>query len=354
MKQKKVLIGASGGVDSSVSMALLKNKGYAVSAVFLRFWDEGKKNTKAMEDAKSVCEVLDIPFEIIDVRADFKKTVIKYFLDEYAKGRTPNPCIFCNEKMKFKMLFEVAKRKGIEMVATGHYAKIKKGKNGKEISYKLFPGSDKKKDQSYFLYRLKQKDLARIIFPLGEYQKEEVRELAKKFQLPVFEKSDSQDVCFMANDSLEEFLRKKIKLKKGKILDGDGNVLGEHRGLPLYTIGQRKGIEIGGTGPYYVFFKDMRKNILVVSNELSDLTTAQKKIKLAKVVWAKGVSPKLPLSVLARTRYHNPLFRAIIKKSQDEKTCHLEFSIPQKAISSGQSAVIYGKNEEILGGGIIK
>jgi len=366
-------VGVSGGVDSSVSLALLKDQGYAVSAVFLRFWDIKGRNNKSLQDAKSVCKILGIPLKVVDARADFKKLVIKYFLVEYARGNTPNPCVFCNEKMKFKLLFSVAKKMKIELIATGHYTRLcrefpisnfqflnkrnlstgkEEAKN--EAKYNLMEAKDKNKDQSYFLYRLKQKDLARIIFPLGNYEKSEVRRLAQKFHLPVFNKDDSQDVCFMAGVNLEGFLKKRIKLKKGKIVDEDGNVLGEHKGLPLYTIGQRKGIEIGGTGPYFVIAKDGRKNKLVVTNKLNHPALRKKAIQLIDVVWTSGVMPKLPLSIIARTRYHNPLVRAMIKNSKTKKTCLLEFDTPQKAISPGQSVVFYGKNEEVLGGGIIK
>lgn len=364
MKEKKVLVGVSGGVDSAVTCALLKNKGYAVSAVFLRFWGSVEKNKKALADAKKICLLLDVPLTIKDVRAEFKKTVVKYFLSEYACGRTPNPCVFCNEKMKFKLLFEVAKKMGIEFVATGHYARVMKhetcsmkqktSSKKQEIDYKLFPASDKKKDQSYFLYRLKQKQLSKIIFPLGGYSKEAVRKLAKKFGLPVFDKSDSQDVCFMADNDLRKFLKGKIRLKKGKIFDTEGKMVGEHRGLPLYTIGQRKGIEIGGTGPYFVVAKDMKKNRLLVASKSNHSVVAQKAVDLEKVVWTSGVPVKMPASVLARTRYHNPLSRAIISVIKGKEACRVEFDAPQKAISPGQSVVFYAKNEEILGGGIIK
>jgi tRNA-specific 2-thiouridylase len=354
MEQKKVLVGISGGVDSSVSCALLKDKGYAVSAVFLRFLKGVEKNKKALNDARVICNILDIPLIVIDARTEFEKTVIGYFFDDYAQGKTPNPCVFCNEKMKFKLLFETAKKRGIELMATGHYARIKKSKIGGKMNYRLFPGSDEKKDQAYFLYRLGQEQLSRTIFPLGEYQKVDVRRLAEKFQLPVFDKDDSQDVCFMANGKLEEFLRRKIKLKKGKTVDMDGRVLGEHRGLSLYTIGQRKGIEIGGKGPYFVISKDLEKNTLIVTNDLSHPASTQKKIEVEDVVWVDGVSPKLPLAVFVRTRYHNLLVRAIIKDSKNQRICLLEFAVPQKAVSPGQSVVFYGKNKRILGGGIIK
>jgi tRNA-specific 2-thiouridylase len=370
MLQKKVLIGISGGVDSSVACALLKNKGYAVSAVFLRFWEAGEKAKKALADAKNICSVLDIPLAILEVRKEFKNTVVRYFLAEYARGKTPNPCVFCNEKMKFKLLFETADKLGIKMVATGHYAQIMPclpaGRKHKtclpdrqaysmkqRMLYGLFPAKDSKKDQSYFLYRLGQKELVRIIFPLGGYQKAEVRKLAEKFNLPVFEKSDSQDVCFMADNNLEKFLAKKIKLKKGKIIDTQGNVLGEHRGLALYTIGQRKGIEIGGTGPYFVVAKDTKKNSLIVTNNPKHLMLAKKIIELKDVVWTSGVVPKIPLKITVRTRYHNPLVCATIIDIKDDKNWRLEFAVPQKAISPGQSVVFYGRDEEVLGGGII-
>jgi len=252
------------------------------------------------------------------------------------------------------LLFEIAEKLKIKLVATGHYAKIKKITTSEKINYQLFPAIDQKKDQSYFLYRLKQEQLAKILFPLGDYRKEDVRKMAEKFKLPVFNKSDSQDVCFMADNNLESFLIKKIKLKKGKIIDVAKKVLGKHNGLPLYTIGQRKGIEIGGTGPYFVVAKNLKENILIVTNKLNHSALVQKKITLQEVVWTNDIEYVLPLAVLVRTRYHNSLVCAMIKNNPNKKTYQLEFEIPQKAISAGQSVVFYGKDEEVLGGGIIK
>ena len=354
MQRKKVLVGISGGVDSAVSCALLKNEGYAVSAIFLRFWDFRGKGISALMDARVICKTLNIPLTVIDARAKFKKTVIKYFIDEYTRGKTPNPCVFCNEKMKFKLLFETADKLGIKMVATGHYAKVKKSKTKKGLVYKLFSPTDVKKDQTYFLYRLEQKKLARIIFPLSEYTKENVRKLAEKFQLPIFNKAESQDVCFMANGNLEKFLQKKINLQKGNILDTKKNILGEHNGLPLYTIGQRRGIKIGGKGPYFVISKNRRKNILIVTNDSSDSIIMQKRVSLKKIVWTRGVVPRLPFSVLARIRYRNSLVCAIIEKSKNQRNYYGRFAVPQRAVSPGQSMVFYTKNGEILGGGFIK
>ncbi len=351
--ERRVLVGISGGVDSAVALALLKTAGYALEAVFLHLTVDNKKTAKALSDAKKVCKILGVTLHVKEARALFEQKIIGYFVNEYAKGNTPNPCIFCNENIKFKLLLEVAKELKINLVATGHYARIKKIKNGGELKYKLFSGIDNKKDQSYFLYRLKQEQLSKVLFPLGDYEKETVRKLAEDFNLPVFEKNDSQDVCFMHNGGLEDFLKKKINLKKGAIIDTEGKILGEHRGLALYTIGQRKGIEIGGGGPYFVVGKKINKNLLVVTNNLQDLTLFKSVVNLKQVSWV-GDCPRLPLKILVRTRYRNFLEYAIIKAEKDRKKYWLEFENLQRAPSPGQSAVFYAKNGEVLGGGIIK
>ncbi|MFZ2975594.1 MAG: tRNA 2-thiouridine(34) synthase MnmA [Candidatus Moraniibacteriota bacterium] len=358
-KSKKVLLGMSGGVDSCVSAVLLKKQGFDVRGVYLWMWkvDGKKSNTKAIEDAQKIAKILDIPLEIIDVQKKFKKEVVGYFLKEYSAGRTPNPCIFCNENLKFKTLFEVADKLGIDYVATGHYALARKVKSQKskvkleeKFQYKLLEAKDKNKDQSYFLYRLKQKQLARIIFPLGEYQKEEVKTLAKKFKLPVFDKAESQDICFLANISVEEFLAENIKLKKGKIVNTDGKVIGEHLGLPLYTLGQRKGINIGGTGPYYVAKRDAKRNCLTVTNKKEDLFLFSKFANINEVNWI-STAPKLPVKVLARIRYRSSLIPATIVMRR--KKYEIQFDIAQRAVTAGQSVVFYNKKEEVVGGGVV-
>lgn len=352
VKQKRVLVGVSGGVDSAVTLALLKNDGYAVEAIFLCLTNNKEKTNSSLNDAKEICGILNLPLHVVEAQMKFNESVVRYFLNEYAKGRTPNPCVFCNENVKFKLLLENARKMKIGLVATGHYVKIKKVKLGESLTYKLFQARDERKDQSYFLYRLKQRQLARTLFPLGSYDKNEVRELAKNFNLPVFDKVDSQDVCFVDEGKLEKYLAKKIKLKKGQIINTEKTIVGEHRGLALYTIGQRKGIDIGGTGPYFVVTKNVKKNLLIVTNNKAHPALFKDNIALKKVSWVSDC-PGLPLAILVRTRYHNSLERAIIKNGKNGKGYVLEFEKPQRAISPGQSAVFYRCHGEVLGGGII-
>jgi len=363
-KKQKIIMAMSGGVDSSTAAAILKKQGYEVQGVFMRFWTQSKNAKKdvALNDARNVAKFLKIPLRVIDARTKFKKAVVGYFLDEYKRGRTPNPCVFCNENMKFKILFEIMARMKADCVATGHYAKIisnspnclisNKITNPKlKTEYKLLSARDKDKDQSYFLYRLKQSQLSKIIFPLGELKKEEVRKKAKEFGLPVHDKKESQDVCFLASDDAGTFLRNNIRQAKGKIIDGNGNIVGEHEGLFLYTLGQRKGINIGGAGPYWVAGKDGKKNRLLVSNDSKAPALFSSKAGIMGVSWT-AQRPKLPLAALVQTRYHNPLTHVIIEKAK--RDYNLKFKEPQRAVTPGQSAVFYTKEREVLGGGIIR
>lgn len=347
--QKVVLVGMSGGVDSSATAAILKSQDYDVRGAFLLFWSENdKKNKESLKDAKKVARILRIPLSVIDARKKFRKEVVNYFLEEYKKGKTPNPCVFCNENLKFKILFDEMEKMKSDFVATGHYARVIKD----DKRYRLFQAEDKAKDQSYFLYRLNQKKLSKLIFPLGGYKKSEVRQMAKKFKLPVFEKSESQNVCFLLDDDTGRFLKDNLKrLKEGNIEDLRGMVLGKHRGLPLYTVGQRKGINVGGTGPYYVFAKDKRKNVLRVTNDPMDANLYSQKTKLEKVIWV-AEKPSFPARVLVKARYQQESVYAIISKYK--KSYLIFFEKPQKAIAPGQSAVFYSAKGEVLGGGIIK
>jgi len=363
MAKKKVVVGMSGGVDSSVVAAILKNQGYDVVGVFMRFWqdtkaDKAKNNFNenhccslgAYNDAKRVAEMLDIPFYAMDMKTPFKKTVVNYFLEEYKNGRTPNPCVECNRFIKFGEFLKKAKAMGADYVATGHYARLRReiqNPKSKTLNIKLLKGKDTEKDQSYFLYTLTQEKLKHILFPLGDYTKPKVRAMAKKFGLPVHSKKDSQEVCFVG-DGLENFLSKWLKIKKGDIIEVEtGKKLGEHRGLALYTIGQRKGLGLGG-GPFYVVRMDAKKNILYVSNDEKRILS--KELNIKKIDFISGFLPKLPLKIKVKIRYRHSEAPAILKK--EKNNYKIIFNKPQRAITSGQSAVFY-KGDEVLGGGVI-
>lgn len=324
-KGKKIIVAMSGGVDSSVAAALLKKQGYDVVGVFMKFWKEpgaGRENlccsARARLDAKRVAIKLGIPFYVLDAQKEFKKRVVDYFIKEYNRGRTPNPCIECNKWIKFRF----------PNMATGHYARVKNGR--------LFVAKDKQKDQSYFLWTLKQNQLKRILFPIGDYTKKEVREMAKKWDLPVFNKKDSQNICFTAP-------RRSLKTKAGNIITIDGKKVGEHQGLTFYTIGQRKGIKVGGIGPFYVVKKDFKNNALIVSNLEKDLLKKEMVVKNVNWISGKQYSGKCKVKI----RSMAPMTAAIIKRNK------IIFDKEQRAITPGQSAVFYRGNE-VLGGGIIK
>ncbi len=346
----------SGGVDSSVVVALLKKRGYEVHGFFMRFWKDNliEGIDQALADAQEVAKILEIPLHVIDAREIFQQKVVDYFLQEYKNGRTPNPCIFCNENIKFKILFEEMIKIKADMMATGHYAQIKRGFFNRKLKahYNLLEAKDKNKDQSYFLYRLKQKQLARIIFPLGKYKKTKVRKIAKRMGLPVFQKAESQDVCFLANSSVETFLQKNLKMQRGAIINQQNKVIGTHQGLPLYTLGQRKGINIGGTGPYYVKAKDYLKNRLVVTNNKKELLLQSGTIILEAINWIV-ILTDLPKKLLVRTRYRNPLVHATIIKRRDG-LYELKLMEVQKIVAPGQSVVFYNRSKQVIGGGIIK
>lgn len=345
----------SGGVDSSVAAAILKKEGFNVAGLFMDFWKEKGcpgGNKKSLEDAKKVAKILDIPLKIIKAQNIFKKKVVGYFLEEYKNGKTPNPCVFCNENIKFRILLDEMKKAKADLVATGHYALICRSGSGKKGFFQLFQAKDENKDQSYFLYRLNAKDLSRIIFPLGCYKKEEIRKMARDFKLPVFDKAESQNTCFIKDDNTARFLKDNLKLKKGEITDRNGKVLGFHGGLSLYTMGQRKGIDIGGTGPYYVSDKDIKNNKLIVTNNPKDTVLYAKEIYVKKANWIKN-DINFPFLALVKTRYRQKSAYAIIKKEK-KGLYKIEFKIPQRAVSPGQSAVFYSKNGGVLGGGIIK
>ena len=361
----------SGGVDSSVAAALLKRAGvdelrsssrfanarvFDVSGVFMKL---NNFSSEAERRARKVAKILKIPFYVFNFEKEFKKKIVDCFLKEYKAGRTPNPCVVCNKEIKFGLLLEKALRLNADFVATGHYAKIKKIEYRKQkIEYKLLKGRDKNKDQSYFLWQLNQKQLKHVLFPVGDYTKGDVRKLAKKFKLPVFEAPESMEVCFIQT-TINDFLKKYLKEKTGNIVDKENKVLGRHKGLWFYTIGQRKGIGLSG-GPYYVLSKDFEKNLLIVTKNKRDLF--KKELITKEVNWISGKEPrlrqcfdgqaKLPLKIKAKIRYHHNPASATIYKIQDTRYKIL-FDQPQPAITPGQSVVFYS-GQELLGGGVIR
>jgi tRNA-uridine 2-sulfurtransferase len=354
--KKRVIVGLSAGVDSSAAAALLKKQGYDVVAVFMHFWKEPGQDvlrenkccsTESQQDARKIAQILDIPLYTANVAKEFKKEVVDYFLEETKAGRTPNPCVVCNERIKFNFLFKKMLEMDADYVATGHYAEIKEI-GGK---YHLYTSCDEEKDQTYFLYSLSQKQLSRILFPVGKYKKTEIRKMAQKDDLPVFNKDDSQGLCFTPEKSPREFIKRNLKLSSGDVVSTKGKKIGTHEGLELYTVGQRKGINIGGTGPYYVVSRDFKKNQLIVTNDENDPAIHKKTMLVEIKNWIAG-EPEFPREINVKIRYRHPLVRAIIKKNKGH-ICEVEFKEPQKAVTPGQSAVFYTDDKEVLGGGII-
>ncbi|MFH0955870.1 MAG: tRNA 2-thiouridine(34) synthase MnmA [Candidatus Falkowbacteria bacterium] len=362
-RKKLIAVAMSGGVDSSVAAKILKDQGHKVVGIFLHFWHDaaGSENDRtenkccsaeALLDARRVADKIGLPLYTLNFAKIFKKQVADNFLDEYKIGKTPNPCVRCNKSVKLGFLIKQAKKLGFDYVASGHYARLEK--TGKKFN--LFAAKDKNKDQSYFLYTFNQNELAHLFFPLGGYTKTQVRGLAKKFKLPVAEKSESQEICFIPGKSHNEFLKRHLKLKPGLIkitplIKGDRGIVGQHQGLPLYTIGQRKGIAIGGTGPYYAAKMDYKKNILYVVNECNDKILFKDKLIAKNVNWLVGAPPKMPLKCQAVIRYRHKPVKCVITKINKNKY-QVKFGQAQRAITPGQSVVFYRKNQ-VLGGGII-
>lgn len=350
----------SGGVDSSVSAALLKKAGFGVTGMFMKCWsaqDPFGENCSAMDDermARLAAAKIGIPFYSINLIEEYKKRVVQYLLDGYKKGITPNPDVMCNKEIKFGLFFNKAMELGADYVATGHYARLRReipnpksqipNKSGKNIQ--ILQGVDKNKDQSYFLSFIKPKVLDKVLFPIGEYTKPEVRKLAKKFDLPNAERKDSQGICFVGKVDFVDFLKEYIPANPGNIVDMQGNVLGQHEGAFYYTIGQRKGLGLAG-GPYFIVDKNVTENTITVSKNMNDLLT--KEVRIANINWFHKPKNK---AISARIRYRQAPAVGSIAIDKDG-TAVLTFKEEQRAVTPGQLAVLY-KGDQMIAGGIIE
>jgi len=358
-KKLTVAVGLSGGVDSSVAAFLLQQQGYQVIGYYMRNWsmDLGKFKCPWKEDrdyALRVANHLNIPFYTLNFEKEYKQKVVDYLFEGYKKGITPNPDIMCNKEIKFKIFLEKALKLGADKIATGHYSRIKNLSDealtkSEDKKYHLLKGKDNNKDQSYFLYTLNQRQLSKTLFPIGKYTKPQIRKIAKQAKLPTADKPDSQGICFIGEVNITELLKTVIKSKRGDIVTTKGEKIGEHEGVWYYTIGQRKGIKVGGGIPYFVVEKDIKHNKLIVTKGSwsEELFTDYCLVK--EIHWINK-KYKLPLKCLAKTRYRQADQKCTINK--EKGNYKITFSKKQRAITSGQSLVLY-KGKECLGGGVI-
>ncbi|MBE0684384.1 MAG: tRNA 2-thiouridine(34) synthase MnmA [Anaerolineaceae bacterium] len=357
MSEKKptILVAVSGGVDSSVVAAMLAEQGYPIIGVMLHLWSEAGKECEnkcctpqSMEEARKSAQTIGYPFHVIDAAEIFRKQIVQYFLDEYGKGKTPNPCVVCNKDIKWGLLFDKLDEFGADYLATGHYVRLEKEKDSK---VKVLKAKDTLKDQSYVMCMLQQEQLQKTMFPLGNMLKTEVRELARKYDLPMAEKKDSQDLCFVSDDSYRDFLLRNAPdiAQPGDIMDRHGNKVGQHQGLAFYTIGQRKGIRIAAPEPLYVLEKNATENILVVGSS-DDLN--QKKVMVKDVNWISGEIPLSRFEADVKIRYKADYQRSEITP-QDQAKVIIEFDKPVRDATPGQYAVFY-EDDELLGGGEIE
>jgi len=343
-KKSKVLLGMSGGVDSSITALLLQKEGYEVIGATMQLHDYC--NNDQVEDAKDIAKRLGIEHYVFNMKEQFKKHVIDYFIEEYQEGRTPNPCVACNKYIKFGAMIDKAEELGIEYIATGHYARIEKVTDGK---YLLKKGKDERKDQSYMLYNLTQELLAKTIFPLGEYSKEEVRKIAEENGFITANKPDSQEVCFIPDNNHFRFIQENstIPMKKGEIVNTNGEVLGYHEGSAKYTIGQRKGLGISAKTPLFVIDINSEKNQVVLG---SNDELFSKELVATNLNWITFEKLEKEMEVDAKIRYKAKESKAKIYPM--EYKVKVVFEKPQRAITKGQSVVFY-KDDIVLGGGII-
>ena len=343
MNGKRIYVGLSGGVDSSVTAALLYKQGYEVTAVYMKNWTQDLPGVTCpwqedLRDARAVATRLDIPLKVYDFQTEYRHKVVDYMVAEYAAGRTPNPDIMCNQEIKFKLFLGAALADGADAIATGHYATVTDGR--------LMRGVDAAKDQTYFLYRVTKAALAHTIMPIGAYTKPQVRKLAAEFKLPTASKKDSQGICFVGPVGMKAFLQQYVTAEPGPIVMSDGREIGQHDGAIFYTIGQRQGLGVGGGKPFYVTCKDMATNTVYVTDNPDDLELYGDTIQLTDVHWIDK-TPKVGETYQVRLRHRGELV-----DGKFESANLINLAKPMKALAAGQSAVVYD-GVTVLGGGII-
>ena len=338
----------SGGVDSSVTAALLKEQGYDVTGVYMKNWTQDLPGMicpwkQDYQDAKRVAAHLGTPFKVYDFQKQYRQKVVDYMIDEYKAGRTPNPDIMCNQEVKFKLFLEAALADGADMIATGHYARIKDGQ--------LLAGIDPNKDQSYFLCRVTEPALRKSLMPIGEFIKPAVRKLARKFGLATADKKDSQGICFVGKVGIKDFLQQFVEASPGTVIDQKGRVVGEHDGALFYTIGQRQGLGVGGGLPYYVVGKDMAKNEVYVTTDLQDERLWSNELTLASIHWINR-PPTKNQTYMVRTRYRAELLAISDLRQHENDTWHVTLRDEVRALTPGQSAVVY-QGDRVVGSGLV-
>lgn len=352
MSRKRVIVAMSGGVDSAVAAGLLIRQGYEVVGITMRLWTREDAQARLhqkrccgledTDDARAAADVLGIPHYVLNLEEEFGRSVVDYFVAEYARGRTPNPCLACNERVKFRTLLQYALAFDADYLATGHYARIESGPDG----YRLLRALDDAKDQSYVLYTLGQWELARLLFPVGGYRKPEVRQLALAMGLPLYDKPDSAEICFVPGNDYRAFLAQRLPQRPGAIVDQAGVVVGQHAGVAGYTIGQRKGIGAFG-GRRFVTAIDPERNLVTIGEE-DDLLC--RRLWTEKTTWVAGAPPAAEFEVSVKVRYRSPAVPALVRISGDE--AEVLPQRPLRAVTPGQAAVLYD-GDRVLGGGVI-